>query len=153
MFDCDKTAEVQTVLFRCTFDSSLTFYARALFICDCYWSKNIAYWIENHENNTFSLISPSAAYMRQWIGSTLVRIMACCLFGVKPLSKPMLSYCQVDPNFSEISIKIQNISFVIMHLKISSAECQPFCLGLNVLNKGSQSANPDHALFEECDTV
>ena len=38
--------------------------------------------------------SPSAAYMRQLIGSALVQIMACCLFGTKPLSKPMLGYCQ-----------------------------------------------------------
>ena len=29
---------------------------------------------------------PSAAYMRQWIGSALVRIMACRLNGAKPLS-------------------------------------------------------------------
>ena len=40
---------------------------------------------------------PSAAYMRQWIGSALVHIMACRLFGVKPLSKPMLGYYQLDP--------------------------------------------------------
>ena len=39
---------------------------------------------------------PSAAYMRQWIGSALVQIMACHLFGAKPLSKPMLDYCQLD---------------------------------------------------------
>ena len=38
----------------------------------------------------------SAAYMRQWIGSALVQIMACRLFGAKPLSKPMLGYCQLD---------------------------------------------------------
>ena len=40
---------------------------------------------------------PSAAYMRQWIGPALVQIMACRLFGAKPLSKPMLDYCQLDP--------------------------------------------------------
>ena len=40
---------------------------------------------------------PSAAFMRQWIGSALVQIMACRLFGAKPLSKPMLSYCQLEP--------------------------------------------------------
>ena len=33
---------------------------------------------------------PSAAYMRQWIGSALVQIMACRLFGAKTLSKPVL---------------------------------------------------------------
>ena len=36
---------------------------------------------------------PSAAYMRQWIGSALVQIMACRLNGAKPLSEPMLEYC------------------------------------------------------------
>ena len=35
---------------------------------------------------------PSAAYMHQWIGSALVQIMACPLFGTKPLSKPMLFF-------------------------------------------------------------
>ena len=35
---------------------------------------------------------PSAAYMRQWIELALVQIMDCCLFGAKPLSKPMLCY-------------------------------------------------------------
>ena len=40
---------------------------------------------------------PSAAYTRQWIGSALVQIMACRLFGAKPLSEPMLGNCQLDP--------------------------------------------------------
>ena len=35
--------------------------------------------------------------MRQWIGSALVQIMACRLFGAKPLSKPVLGYCQLNP--------------------------------------------------------
>ena len=39
---------------------------------------------------------PSAAYIRQWIGSALVQIIACPLFGAKPLSKPKLCYCQLD---------------------------------------------------------
>ena len=34
----------------------------------------------------------SAAYMRQWAGSTLVQIMACRLIGAKPLSKQMVGY-------------------------------------------------------------
>ena len=37
------------------------------------------------------------AYMRQRIWSALVQIIACRLFGAKPLSKPMLGYCQLDP--------------------------------------------------------
>ena len=40
---------------------------------------------------------PSAPYMRRWIGSALVQIMACRLFSAKPLSKPMLGYCQLNP--------------------------------------------------------
>ena len=62
----------------------------------------------------------SDAYMRQSIGTGFVQIMACRLFGAKPLSKPVLGYCQLDPlgaNFSEISIKIQNFSFRKMHLR------------------------------------
>ena len=36
--------------------------------------------------------TPSAAYMRQWILSALVLIMACRLYGAKQLSNPMLDY-------------------------------------------------------------
>ena len=70
--------------------------------------------------------------MLQLIGSALVQIMACWLFGTKPLSKPMLGYCQLEiqeKNLSKILIKIQNFSFTKMHLKISSAKWQPFCPG------------------------
>ena len=44
----------------------------------------------------FNSSPPSAAYMRQWIGSALVRVMACRLFGAKPLTEPMLTYRQLD---------------------------------------------------------
>ena len=40
---------------------------------------------------------PSSTYMPRWTGSALVQIMACRLFGAKPLSKPMLGYCQLEP--------------------------------------------------------
>ena len=36
-------------------------------------------------------------------------------------------------NFSEILTRIQTFSFKKMHLKMSSAKCYQFCLGLNVL--------------------
>ena len=36
---------------------------------------------------------PGDAYMRHWTTSPLVQIMACRLFGAKPLSKPMPDYC------------------------------------------------------------
>ena len=44
----------------------------------------------------FNSSPPSAEYMRQCIGSALVQIMACRLFGAKPLSKPMLDYSQLS---------------------------------------------------------
>ena len=37
--------------------------------------------------------------------TTLVQIMACRLIGAKPLSEPMLDYCQLDP-CEHISVKI-----------------------------------------------
>ena len=40
---------------------------------------------------------PSTTYMRQWIVSALVQIMACRLLGTKPLSKTILGHCQLDP--------------------------------------------------------
>ena len=50
---------------------------------------------------------PSAAYMRQWTGSALIQIMA----------------CQLDSNFSDILIKMQNFSFMKMHLKYRLLNC------------------------------
>ena len=55
----------------------------------------------------FDSSPPSAAYMRQGTGSSLVQIMACRLFGAKPLSKPMLGYCQADRQ-EEISVKFES---------------------------------------------
>ena len=63
--------------------------------------------------------------LRQWIGSALVQIMACCLFHAKPLSKPMLGHYQLDPK-EQISviflIKTLNLSLKKTHLKVSSAK-------------------------------
>ena len=54
----------------------------------------------------------------------------------KPLSEPMLLYCQLNPkeHFSVILFEIRKFSFKKMHLKMSFAKWRPFCLGLNVLN-------------------
>ena len=56
---------------------------------------------------TFNSSPPRATYMHQWIGSALVQIMACRLFGAKLLSKPMLGYCQLDPQ-EETSVKLRS---------------------------------------------
>ena len=47
---------------------------------------------------------PSAIYMRQWTGPSLVQVMACRLFGAKPLPEPMLVYCPLDP-WEQVSVK------------------------------------------------
>ena len=69
----------------------------------------------------------SVAYMRQWLGSALVQIMACRQFGAKPLSKPMLAYCQLDHNNKLQLIFNKNTQFFIheMHLKISFVKWLP----------------------------
>ena len=61
--------------------------------------------------------------------------MACGLIGTKPLSEPMLDYCQLDPceYFNENLINVQQFSLKELHVKMSSAKWRPFCLGLNVL--------------------
>ena len=77
----------------------------------------------------------------QWIGSALVQIIACHLFGAKPLSKQVLDIVLIGPlgtNFSEIWIEIQNFSFTKMPLKMSSGKWWPFCPGgdeLTIFNK------------------
>ena len=43
---------------------------------------------------------PCAAYMRQWTWSALVHVMACRLFGGKPLPELMLIYCHFGPKYS-----------------------------------------------------
>ena len=52
-------------------------------------------------------LPPSATYMRQWPGSALVQIMACRLFGAKPLPQPVLTYQQLDP-YEPISLKFKS---------------------------------------------
>ena len=48
-----------------------------------------------------------AAYVRQWIRSALFQILACRLFGAKPLSEPMLGYCEVCP-YEQTSVKLES---------------------------------------------
>ena len=60
--------------------------------------------------------------MRLWSGSTLVQIMACRLDGTKPLSEPMLTYYQLDPE-EHISMKFY-LKFKYFH----SSKCIWTCL-------------------------
>ena len=53
------------------------------------WPNELLKWLNSSP--------PGAAYMRQWTWSALIQIMASRLDGAKPLSEPMLTYCQLDP--------------------------------------------------------
>ena len=74
--------------------------------------------------------------MRHCIGSELVQIMACYVFVVKPLSKPMLGYCQLDRQ-KQTSVKFES-EFYQFHSRkcywiCRLPEWRPFCLSLNVV--------------------
>ena len=62
-----------------------------------YNSPNINYSSNIRPLNSFDSSPPGVAYMRQWIGSASVQIMACRRSGAKPLPQPALNYCQLDP--------------------------------------------------------
>ena len=75
---------------------------------------------------------PSAAYLHQRTGSALVQIMACRLFGAKPLPEPMLAYCQLN-SWEHISMKFEP-EFYHFHSRKCIWTCrlpkwQPFCQG------------------------
>ena len=57
------------------------------YICSPYHSYVILHSIHLLINSS----PPNAAYMYRWIGSALVQIMACHLFGAKPLSESALT--------------------------------------------------------------
>ena len=61
-------------------------------------------------------------YMRLWTGSALVQIMACCLNGAKPLSEPVLTYCQLDPK-EYISMSFY-LKFKYFHLRKCVSTCR-----------------------------
>ena len=71
----------------------------------------------------------SAAHMRQWTRTTLVQIMACRLFGAKPLSKPVIVNWTLE-NKLQWNLN-QNTKLFIhdKHLKMSSSNRRPFCPG------------------------
>ena len=61
--------------------------------------------MKKKNSNEINSSLPSATYMHQWIGSALVQIMACRLFGAKSVSKPFLGNCLLE-HWEQISVKI-----------------------------------------------
>ena len=106
--DSDTVLRMLNVFFNMSCDkySDLSRYVRGW--CQLKFPNNIGlgfvFWILPSQASDINSSPPSAAYMRQWTGSTLVQVMACRLFGAKPLPEPMLDYCQLDP-WEQISVK------------------------------------------------
>ena len=70
--------------------------------------------------------------MHRWIGSALAQIMTCRLFGAKPLSKPMLCYCQLAPSKKKLQWNLDQNTKSFIHEHASEhivCEKQPFCPG------------------------
>ena len=81
------------------------------------------------EHHYRSFLTPlSAAYTRQWTGSTLVQVMASRLFGAKPLPEPMVAFCQLDP-WEQISVKFESEFYHCHPRKCLLSEWRPFCPG------------------------
>ena len=67
----------------------------------------------------------------------------------RPLSEPMLSYCQ-GTCFNEILSEIQICSFKKMRLNMSSAKWRSFCPGWDQLMDGNPFIHPDEVAREWC---
>ena len=75
-------------------------------------------WIWKFSVNS---LRPSDILMHQYIMPALVQIMACHLFGAKPLSEPMLPYYQLDPK-EHISL-IFYLKFKCFHSRKCTWKC------------------------------
>ena len=71
--------------------------------------------------------------MHQWTGSSLVQVIACGLFGTKPLSAQMLNNCQWDHQ-NQTSVKLW-----LNLRKFHSRKCIRKCLLQNVSHFASAS--------------
>ena len=74
--------------------------------------------------------------MRQLTGSALIKVIACRLFGAKPLPEPMLTYSQLD-SLEQILVKFES-EFCHFHSRKCVWNCRlpiwrPFCQGRDEL--------------------
>ena len=76
----------------------------------CVWKKSAITFGEGCISLDINSSLPSPAYTRHWTGSALVQVMACRLFGAKPLPEPMPTYCHMD-SWEQISVKFESESY------------------------------------------
>ena len=98
------------------FDTSITLFYFSRYI-NTYEYENIIY----HALSALNLSPPCAAYMRLWTESALFQIMACRMDSAKPLSEPILTYYQLDPE-EHISIKF-DLKFKYLHSRKCVSTC------------------------------
>ena len=70
----------------------------------------------------FNSLGLGDAYVRHWTGSSLVHVMACRLFGAKPVFESMMSYSPMDPweqSPENFFFEIENFPLTKMHFKTS----------------------------------
>ena len=68
-------------------------------------------WRHRNENSN----PPSAAYMRRLTRPALVRVTTCRLFGTKQLLEPLPTYCQLDPQEKQTSVKFESNHKIFIH--------------------------------------
>ena len=69
----------------------------------------------------FNASPPSATYMGQWTRITLVQVMACRLFGTKPLPELMVNHWQRGP-WEQTSVKLE-LKFKTFHSRNCNWKC------------------------------
>ena len=96
---------------------------------------------------------PSATYMHQRIGPSFIQVMACRLFGAKPLPEPMLAYWQLD-SWEQISVKFES-EFYHFHSRKCTWKCRlpkwwSFCWGgwVNSLSHGGCGFDFEYVIFK-----
>ena len=98
--------------------------------------------------------------MHRWTGSSLVQVMVCCLFGVKPLPEPMVVIDNRTPgskfhwNVKQNSnFFIQENKFVMLFAKLSAIFSRGRWVGLNNKVIVSTDGKPIHLLNKIHQTV
>ena len=103
---------------------------------------------ENWADRIFNVCPSIAAYMRLWTVPPLVHLMACHLFGARPLPEPMLAYFNwtpgYKPNFSEFEAEVNNFKSRICIWKCSLLKWRAFCQGGDELNLVPSSSCEEH---------
>ena len=111
-----ETAHQLNSLFRCT----------VLVDGQVLWHQGISTRAYHHqiyyqESPHVNSLRPGDAYMHRQPTTWLVQIMACHLFGAKPLSEPTLGYCHLD-TWEQTSVKF-NSKFKHFHSRKCIWKC------------------------------